>query len=106
MRLPPLVVTDEDRVVLESVTRSRTAAARDVQRARIVLLAAEGWSNRAIGVRVGLHYNQVAVWRGGGRGVGVAGGGGAAPPRRPAGGGGRDVGRVGREGARAPPQAA
>jgi transposase len=63
MRLPPLVVTDEDRVVLESLTRSRTAATRDVQRARIVLLAADGWSNRAIGVHVGLHYNQVAVWR-------------------------------------------
>jgi transposase len=28
-----------------------------------VLLAAEGWSNRAIGAEVGLHYNQVAVWR-------------------------------------------
>jgi transposase len=24
---------------------------------------ADGWSNRAIGVEVGLHYNQVAVWR-------------------------------------------
>jgi transposase len=34
-----------------------------VQRARIVLLAADGWSNRAISARVGLHYNQVAVWR-------------------------------------------
>jgi transposase len=63
MRLAPLVVADEDRAVLESVTRSRTAAARDVQRARIVLLAAEGWSNRSIGAAVGLHYNQVAVWR-------------------------------------------
>jgi hypothetical protein len=61
MRLAPLVVTDEDRVVLESLTRSRTAAMRDVRRARIVLLAADGWSNRAIGVHVGLHYNQVAV---------------------------------------------
>src|SRR4051794_26007394 len=63
MRLAPLVVADEDRVVLESTARSRTAAARDVQRARIVLLAADGWSNRAIGVEVGLHCNQVAVWR-------------------------------------------
>ena len=73
MRLPPLSVTDDDRVVLEGLTRSRTAAARDVQRARIVLLAAEGWSNRAIADEVGLHYNQVAVWRDRYRDEGVAG---------------------------------
>jgi transposase len=73
MRLPPLVVTDEDRVVLESLTRSRTAATRDVQRARIVLLAADGWSNRAISDEVGLHYNQVAVWRDRYRDEGLAG---------------------------------
>jgi transposase len=73
MRLPPLVVTDEDRVVLEGLARSRTAAARDVQRARIVLLASDGWSNRAIGAEVGLHYNQVAVWRDRYRDEGLAG---------------------------------
>ena len=73
MRLPPLLIADEDRVVLEGLTRSRTAAARDVQRARIVLLAGEGWSNREIGVEVGLHYNQVAVWRGRYRDEGMAG---------------------------------
>jgi transposase len=33
------------------------------KRARIVLLAADGCSNRDIGVLVDLHYNQVAVWR-------------------------------------------
>jgi transposase len=37
--------------------------ARDAQRARLVLLAADGESNRAIGSTIGLHYNQVAVWR-------------------------------------------
>ncbi len=73
VRLPPLVVSDADRVVLESTARSRTAAAREVQRARIVLLAGDGWSNRAIGAEVGLHYNQVAVWRGRYRDEGLAG---------------------------------
>jgi transposase len=73
MRLLPLSVTDQDRVVLESTARSRTAAARDVQRARVVLLAADGWSNRAIGAEVGLHYNQVAVWRDRYRDEGLAG---------------------------------
>jgi hypothetical protein len=60
MRLAPLPVSDEDRGVgVDGPVR--TAAARDVQRAWIVLLAADGWSNRAIGVEVGLHYNQGGV---------------------------------------------
>lgn len=33
------------------------------KRARIILLAADGCSNREIGVLVDLHYNQVGVWR-------------------------------------------
>ncbi len=33
------------------------------QRARIVLFAAEGMSNRDIAERVRLHYNQVGLWR-------------------------------------------
>jgi transposase len=37
--------------------------ARFAKRARIVLLAADGVSNRKIGELVDLHYNQVAVWR-------------------------------------------
>jgi transposase len=36
---------------------------RVARRARIVSLAAEGCSNRDIGVLVDLHYNQVGVWR-------------------------------------------
>ena len=63
MRLPPLSVSGEDRLELESWVRARTIDARYAQRARIVLLAADGESNRAIGDIVGMHYNQVAVWR-------------------------------------------
>jgi transposase len=63
MRLPALSVSGEDRVELESWVRARTIDARYAQRARIVLLAADGESNRAIGDAVGMHYNQVAVWR-------------------------------------------
>jgi transposase len=63
MRLPPLVVSDEDRDELGSWVRSRTIDHRYAQRARIVLLAADGDSNRAIGETVGMHYNQVSVWR-------------------------------------------
>ncbi len=63
MRLPPLDVSPEDRVVLERRARSKTASQRDVTRARIILLAADGEPNTAIGVAVGIHHNNVAVWR-------------------------------------------
>jgi len=61
--LAPLQVGEEDRAELERRVRSATAAQREVTRSRIVLLAADGQSNRAIGETVGMHYNQVAVWR-------------------------------------------
>lgn len=63
MRLPALELRDGDRVILESWCRAGTVEARVAKRARIVLLAAEGVSNRDIGMVVDLHYNQVAVWR-------------------------------------------
>ncbi len=43
--------------------RSNTVEARDRERARLVLLAADGVTNRDIGAAIGMHYNQVAVWR-------------------------------------------
>lgn len=42
MRLSPLLVSDEDLVVLEGWVRSRTIDHRYAQRARLVLLAADG----------------------------------------------------------------
>jgi len=73
MRLPPLVLRDGDRLVLEEWVRARTCEARVAMRARIVLLAADGWSNRDIGARVGMHYNQVGVWRSRYRDYGLGG---------------------------------
>ena len=43
--------------------RSGTVEARMAKRARIVLLAADGASNRNIAAIVDLHYNQVGLWR-------------------------------------------
>lgn len=80
MRLLPLVLCDGDREVLEARVRSRTVPARERQRARIVLLAADGESNRAIGEKVDMHYNQVAVWR---KRYGEFGVGGLADGDRP-----------------------
>jgi transposase len=63
MRLPPLVLRPGDREELERRVRSNTVAARDAERARLVLMAADGATNRDIGAVIGMHYNQVAVWR-------------------------------------------
>lgn len=66
MRLPPLKLRRGDRSILESWTRAGTVEARVAKRARIVLLAAEGGTNREIGEIgeiVDLHYNQVGLWR-------------------------------------------
>src|SRR4029450_9607925 len=35
----------------------------EAERARLVLMAADGATNRDIGAVIGMHYNQVAVWR-------------------------------------------
>lgn len=63
MRLAPLKLRRGDRSVLESWTRSGTVEARVAKRARIVLMAADGSTNREIGEIVDLHYNQVGLWR-------------------------------------------
>ena len=63
MRLPPLKLRKGDRAILEAWSRAGTVEARVAKRARIVLLASEGCSNRDIGELVDLHYNQVGVWR-------------------------------------------
>src|ERR1019366_6691194 len=50
MRLPtpPLAVNDEQRWVLEKLLRSHTAPHRDVQRARVLLMAADGFASTRI----------------------------------------------------------
>jgi transposase len=80
VRLPPLVVSDTDRAELQRRVRTPTRPQRDVIRARIVLLAAQGHSNRAIAELVGLHHPPGGM----GRQRYVAGGGaGRAEPKRP-----------------------
>lgn len=60
---PPIVLTDEERQVLEETVRTRTAAQRDVLRARIILAAAEGKTNQAIAAAVGCSRPTVGLWR-------------------------------------------
>ena len=61
--LPPLEMTEQTRQQLESMAKSRSLAHGLVRRAEIVLLAAEGWPNKAIGEAVGLSQVTVGKWR-------------------------------------------
>src|SRR5438132_946296 len=65
MRLPspPLVVSDEQRLVLERLMRSRTAPHRDVQRARVLVMAADGFASTWIAEEVQVSPTTVSRWR-------------------------------------------
>src|SRR3954453_7444693 len=58
-----LVLRPDDGARLRGLTRSSTAPAGHVQRARMLLLAAEGLSNAEIGRRVGMTRQTVISWR-------------------------------------------
>jgi transposase len=59
----PLAISDGQREVLESLARSQSAAHRVVQRARALLLAADGVSNSEISEAVGVSRPTVLAWR-------------------------------------------
>ncbi|MFI5846147.1 IS630 family transposase [Catenuloplanes sp. NPDC051500] len=59
----PLVLDPGQRELLESLAKSRTAEYRLVQRARVLLHAADGLSNTEIGVLVGVTRVTVRAWR-------------------------------------------
>lgn len=59
----PLVLGDDDRPRLVAMTRSPTVRAGLAQRARILLLAADGLSNTEIADKVGVSRPTVLVWR-------------------------------------------
>jgi transposase len=60
---PALALKDSQREVLTRLSRTTTAAHRDVQRARALLLAADGVPNTAIGEEVGVSPTTVKAWR-------------------------------------------
>ena len=65
MRIAPAVeLSAADRDWLEKCSRSVVTSVRLGQRALIVLLAAEGATNRQIGKRLGMTENKAARWRG------------------------------------------
>lgn len=60
---PSIVLTAEERRILETLEASRTAPVREVQRARIILLAAKAQPNTAISQVVGMDPRHVGIWR-------------------------------------------
>jgi transposase len=58
-----IVLTDEERVTLSKWARGRSTPARLVQRARIVLGAAEGRENKEIAAELGCTRRTVGTWR-------------------------------------------
>lgn len=50
--------------ILYKYSKSRTLPARQVQRAKIILLAAEGFNNIQISNQTGLGQDSVSKWRG------------------------------------------
>jgi len=59
----PVVLSTEQRGMLESRARARSAAARSVERARIVLLASAGLENRQIAAKLRIMPETAARWR-------------------------------------------
>ena len=59
----PVKIPEDIRHILSKFAKSRTFPARQVQRARIILLAAEGLNNMQISTQVGLGQDSVSKWR-------------------------------------------
>lgn len=58
-----ITLTEQERVTLTKWTRGRSTAARLVQRAKIILAAAEGRENKDIAAALGCTRRTVGIWR-------------------------------------------
>ena len=58
-----LPMSDSERATLEQLSRSQTAAHRQVQRAKALLAAADGVANTRISAEVGVTPVTVRAWR-------------------------------------------
>src|SRR6202140_5833797 len=59
----PVVLSTEQQEVLESRARARSAGARSVERARVVLLAADGMQDKQIAAKLRIMPEKAARWR-------------------------------------------
>src|SRR5665213_3654422 len=60
---PPVELTEEQKQALQQWTRGRSLPARQVERARVVLLAAEGKQDLEIAAEIGISNQKAARWR-------------------------------------------
>ncbi len=60
---PPVVLTEEQQRTLRQWARGRSLPARQVERARVVLLAASGKQDVEIAAEVGISNQKAARWR-------------------------------------------
>jgi transposase len=60
---PPLKVTAPQREVLETLSRSQTAAHRDVQRAKALLMASDGLATTRVAKEIGVSPATITRWR-------------------------------------------
>ena len=60
---PAIVLSEDEEAELKKLVRSKLSSVRMVQRARIVLLAAQGVQNKDIAKELGVGRVQVARWR-------------------------------------------
>jgi len=63
-RSPYTLLLDlKEKQILEAITRKYTSPYRDIMRAKVILLAAQGLSNKEIGERLDLPRQIVSKWR-------------------------------------------
>jgi putative transposase len=62
-RAAKVIITERQQQVLQTMTRSSTCPQARAQRARMILLAFEGWSNEDIADHVGCERHAVGIWR-------------------------------------------
>ena len=60
---PQVVLTDDQEQILRQWARGRSLSARQVERARVVLLAAEGKQDLEIASEIGISNQKAARWR-------------------------------------------
>jgi transposase len=58
-----IILTADEKSRLQAIARKYTSQYRDVMRAKVVLLAAEGLSNKEIGERLDFPRQIVSKWR-------------------------------------------
>jgi transposase len=58
-----ILLKQDEKRILQAITRRYTSQYRDVMRAKVILLAAEGLSNKQIGKRLEVPRQIVSKWR-------------------------------------------